>query len=192
MTIPHCVKHLVFEVPNFRNSDFCARIIGRADEIGFDAATINTEHGTCFAHDIRNNDRVTFDDPNLAKELWNKAQSLFSNPFKGHRAAGLNERFRVYRYGPGQLFDWHQDGEFIDSSGLRSMFTMMVYLNEGCEGGGTSFADVFSPHVFDDFTISPKIGKALFFYHPISHRGDAIISGEKFVLRTDVMFEKTA
>ncbi len=190
MTIPPCLKHLVFEVPDFGTPDFCDQIVARANDIGFDAATITTERGTSVTQEIRNNDRVIVDDANLAKLLWGNAKSLFSETFKGHRAVGLNERFRVYRYSPDQFFDWHQDGEYQALSGQRSMFTMMIYLNEGCEGGGTSFADVFSPHVFKDFTIAPKTGKALFFHHPLSHRGDTIISGEKFVLRTDVMFEE--
>lgn len=119
-----------------------------------------------------------------------QSEVFFPNTFKGHRAIGLNERFRIYRYRPNQFFDWHQDGEFRTPSGLRSLFTMLIYLSEDCVGGGTSFADVFSPFVFDDFTIDPREGKALFFHHPLSHRGDQIVSGEKFVLRTDVMFEE--
>ena len=190
MTIPNGLQHLVFEVPGFATPEFCTQTIGRADELGFVSATITTELGTSVVQDIRNNDRVIFDDPNLAKALWGKARALFSDPFKGQRAVGLNERFRVYRYRSDQFFDWHQDGEFRSASGLRSMFTMMIYLSEGCEGGGTSFADVFSPHAFNDFTIAPMTGKALFFHHPVSHRGDPIISGEKYVLRTDVMFEE--
>lgn len=192
MTVPLCLNHLVFEVSDFRTPDFCDQIIAPANEIGFEAATITTERGTSVSQEIRNNDRVIFDDVGLAKVLWDKAKSLFSESFKGHRAVGVNERFRVYRYGPDQFFDWHQDGEYQAPSGQRSMFTMMIYLSEGCEGGGTSFADVFSPYIFKGFTIAPKTGKALFFNHPLSHRGDPIITGEKFVLRTDVMFEKTA
>lgn len=190
MTIPNDLRHLVFEVPDFVTQQFCTQMISQASEIGFDAATITTEHGTGIVETIRNNDRVIFDDPDMANTLWKKAQFLFTNTFKGHRAVGLNERFRVYRYGPGQFFDWHQDGEFRAPSGRRSLFTMMIYLSEACDGGGTSFADVFSPHIFDDFTIEPREGKALFFHHPLSHRGDPIVSGEKFALRTDVMFEE--
>ena len=192
MTIPTCLQYLVFEVSDFGTPEFCDQIIGRANEIGFSAATITTERGTSVAQEIRNNDRVIFDDPELANALWRQADPLFSSSFKGHRAVGLNERFRVYRYGTDQFFDWHQDGEFQASTGHRSMFTMMIYLIEGYEGGGTSFADVFSPHVFNDFTIAPNTAKALFFNHPLSHRGDPVISGEKSVLRTDVMFEKAA
>ncbi|PTX54014.1 2-oxoglutarate-Fe(II)-dependent oxygenase superfamily protein [Litoreibacter ponti] len=189
MSIPADIAHLVIEAPDFVAPGFCDRIIARATAIGFEPATITSEHGTGIAPEIRNNERVIFDDPDLARTLWLRAASHFAQPFKGQRAVRLNERFRVYRYGPGQFFDWHQDGVFEDSAVRRSQFTMMIYLNDACEGGGTRFADIFSPHIFKDFTIVPGVGKALFFHHPLSHRGEEIVSGEKYVLRTDVMFE---
>ncbi|MFV0410724.1 MAG: 2OG-Fe(II) oxygenase [Paracoccus sp. (in: a-proteobacteria)] len=103
-------------------------------------------------------------------------------------AIGLNERFRVYRYGPGRFFDWHQDGAYDDGAGNCSKFTMLIYLNDEVEGGGTPFSDMSSPHAFSDFTIAPQAGSALFFHHPLSHRGDLIIGGRKYVLRSDGMF----
>jgi prolyl 4-hydroxylase len=189
MSIPSVLEHLVFEITEFADADFCNRIIDRAAVLGFEPATITSENGILVAPEIRNNDRVIFDDADVAEKLWLRVSSRFEKPFKGMTAIGVNERFRVYRYVPGQFFDWHQDGEFKRRDGSVSKFTLMVYLNDGVDGGGTSFADVFSPHVFADFTIEPTIGKALIFHHPLSHRGDPINSGEKYVLRTDVMFK---
>ncbi|MCT4609051.1 MAG: 2OG-Fe(II) oxygenase [Pelagimonas sp.] len=188
MTIPTDLQHLVIELPKFVDPEFCTHMIARSNEIGFHAATITTTERTAVIEEIRNNDRVIFDDPKLAETLWQRLRPSFSEPFKGHSPAGLNTRFRIYRYRAGQYFDWHQDGEYRAPSGLRNMFTFMIYMKDGCEGGGTSFADVFSPYVFSDFPIAPETGKALVFHHPLSHRGDPILAGEKFVLRTDVMF----
>lgn len=189
MSIPDVLNGRVFEAAEFASAEFCNEMIAKAHEIGFEKATISTERGVEAVPDIRNNDRVIFDDPALAAALWAKARSFFVSPFKGVEAIGLNERFRLYRYHPGHFFDWHQDGEYRCPSGAVSRFTMMVYLNEGFKGGGTRFADVFSPFHFPDFTVQPVAGKALFFHHPLSHRGDPVVSGVKYVLRTDVMFE---
>jgi predicted 2-oxoglutarate/Fe(II)-dependent dioxygenase YbiX len=104
----------------------------------------------------------------------------------------LNERFRYYRYRKGQQFDWHMDGAYMRANGERSLFTLMFYLNEGFKGGDTTFSDWGSPLVFDDFAITPQSGKALLFFHPISHKGEPVMSGEKFVLRTDVMYAAKA
>ncbi len=188
MPIPPVLDQLVFEISEFVDVGFCRRIIERASNLGFEPATIASENGTSLIPEIRNNDRVIFDDVDLANALWLRVSSKFSKPFKGMTAIGVNERFRVYRYSRGQFFDWHQDGEFNRADGSVSKFTLMIYLNDGVDGGGTSFADVFSPHVFADFTIEPAMGKALIFHHPLSHRGDPINSGEKYVLRSDVMF----
>lgn len=192
MTIPAVLAHLVFEIPEFVDAAFCQRVIDRANALGFEPATITSENGTSVTPEIRNNDRVIFDDPDFAAALWLRIARHFQRPFKGLKAIGLNERFRIYRYVPGQFFDWHQDGEFCRTDGSISKFTLMIYLNEVAEGGGTSFADVFSPHVFEDFTIEPAAGKALIFHHPLSHRGDPITRGEKYVLRSDIMFGDSA
>ncbi len=188
MTIPSCLERLVIEVPHLVDPTFCTGMIAQAEALGFAPATITTEDGTSVVPDIRNNDRLILDDPELAGELWRLVAPSVAQPFKGQVAVGLNERLRVYRYGPGQQFDWHQDGEYRSGASV-SRFTLMVYLNDDYEGGGTSFGDVFSPHVFQDFTVRPETGKALLFHHPLSHRGDPVLRGRKYVLRTDVMFE---
>jgi hypothetical protein len=48
---------------------------------------------------------------------------------------GLNERFRFYRYDPGQHFAPHMDGCYQRANGEESQFTFLVYLNDGFVGG---------------------------------------------------------
>ena len=48
---------------------------------------------------------------------------------------GANERFRCYRYKPGQKFAAHYDGAFERDETERSLLTFMVYLNDDFEGG---------------------------------------------------------
>ena len=59
----------------------------------------------------------------------------------------------------------------------------MVYLNEGCEGGATSFE-----HYARQLDVIPKTGMALVFIHHWCHTGAEVVSGRKYVLRSDVMF----
>ncbi|STD12559.1 Uncharacterised protein [Chryseobacterium carnipullorum] len=56
----------------------------------------------------------------------------------------------------------------------------MVYLNDDFEGGETEFENLF--------TVAPKKGSAMVFYHPLRHEGKILISGKKYVLRTDVIY----
>ncbi|MEM1134219.1 MAG: 2OG-Fe(II) oxygenase [Bacteroidota bacterium] len=59
--------------------------------------------------------------------------------------------------------------------------TFMIYLNEDFKGGETKF---------DEITIKPKTGTALCFIHEQKHEGCFVISGVKYVIRTDVMYRK--
>jgi hypothetical protein len=61
----------------------------------------------------------------------------------------------------------------------RSFITVIVYLNDESVGGETLFADV---------SVKPEIGTALLFPHEVMHQGSQILSGVKWVLRTDVMY----
>jgi predicted 2-oxoglutarate/Fe(II)-dependent dioxygenase YbiX len=188
MTIPECIEDLVTDVPNFLSGVECEEIVELAHRYGFHEATINDASGAQRRMDIRNNERAIFDDADLAQRLWKKIQKTCQDLRFGDRAIGLNERFRIYRYRPGQFFDWHQDGVFERENGETSRFTLLIFLNEGFEGGSTSFSAVLTPYAFDDFLIPAQAGKALLFFHPISHRGDVVTSGEKYMLRTDVMY----
>jgi len=188
------LENLVFEVPKLVDKDRCNQLIQHAENLGFDDALITTDDGQQRIEEIRNNNRVITDDLGLMNEIWSLIKPHIPSEYEGRSLVGLNERLRFYRYDPGQKFDWHQDGYFERDNGERSMFTFMIYLNEGFEGGGTTFSDVFYKRYagkpFTDFTVIPKIGSALLFYHPVSHRGDELIKGRKYVLRTDVMYEK--
>jgi predicted 2-oxoglutarate/Fe(II)-dependent dioxygenase YbiX len=186
--IPTCVKDLVMEIPNFLDEDERAQVIAMANAHGFHEATVNDSVGAQLRPDVRNNERVIFDDHALAARFWEKISVHCQSLRFGARAIALNERFRVYRYKPGNFFDWHQDGVFARDNGEKSRFTLLICLNDEFEGGATSFSAVLSPYVFDDFQIEAQAGKALLFFHPISHRGDVVVSGEKYMLRTDVMY----
>ena len=98
---------------------------------------------------------------------------------KGHRAIGVNERFRFYRYDLGQTFRWHRDGYFERPNRERSRLTLMVYVNDDFEGGHTRFEEAL---------IKPVKGTALFFVHHLLHEGAQVTRGRKYVMRSDVMY----
>lgn len=57
------------------------------------------------------------------------------------RACGVNEHLLFARYGPGGHFSPHTDGYTIVDFNCRSLFTVLVYLND-CGGGGALQADL--------------------------------------------------
>src|SRR5262249_23762048 len=101
----------VFVVRGFLSPAECEHFIALSASAGFGDAPINTFAGQVVNKGMRNNDRVMIDDPALAMELWERLRP-FVAPRRGSHwvAAGLNERFRFYRYDPGQRFHWHFDG----------------------------------------------------------------------------------
>jgi hypothetical protein len=123
-----------------------------------------------------------FDDPVLARELFGRIEGSLAPRLCGMRPVGANERFRCYRYAPGQRFAPHYDGAFIRNDRQRSLLTLMVYLNEGFTGGATAFHDW-------EVRVEPRAGMALLFQHFLLHEGCELISGTKYVLRSDVMYE---
>ena len=91
-------------------SNECEQLIARGEGIGFEAATVATPAGPKMMTNVRNNDRVTFDDGELAGFLWGRIKPYLPAQIDGWTASGLNERFRFYRYDASQRFNAHRDG----------------------------------------------------------------------------------
>ena len=174
---------LVWTVDDLLSPEECAALIERVEALGPAAAPITTAAGFVMRPDIRNNERVIFDDAELARELFARIEGVIPPRLCGMRPVGANERFRCYRYQPGQRFARHFDGHFARDAHERSLFTFMVYLNEGYEGGTTNFYS-FSK----DIVATPQRGRALLFQHHLLHEGAEVTRGVKYVLRSDVMY----
>lgn len=163
----------------------CDDLVRLAEGIGFDAAPVTTGRGFVLMPDVRNNTRVMLDDVPRAAALWTRMGRFASARRDGLQTVGLNERFRFYRYEPGQFFRWHRDGAFVRSEDERSLFTAMVYLNDTFEGGSTDF-DLDDEPV----RVRPERGMVLLFDHRLRHQGAPVVRGRKYVLRTDVMYRR--
>jgi predicted 2-oxoglutarate/Fe(II)-dependent dioxygenase YbiX len=163
----------------------CEEWIAETERIGYAAAPITTAAGFVMAPDVRNNTRVIVDDLPRARALWDRVSSIVPAEREGWLAAGLNERFRFYRYDEGERFAPHYDGAFIRHANERSYLTFMIYLNDGFDGGSTTFSDW-------DVEIVPKAGTMLVFEHALLHTGEAVTRGRKYVLRSDVMYRASS
>jgi predicted 2-oxoglutarate/Fe(II)-dependent dioxygenase YbiX len=169
----------IFTIPAVLSASECAAMMADVESRGFEAAAINTQHGMEIDRDVRNNDRVIVDDAALAGNLWARVRPAIPVFLAGRQARGLNERFRYYRYAPGQQFSWHTDGAFRRSNGEVSLLTFMVYLNDDYDGGETQFASR---------VVKGQAGMALVFNHGLNHQGTAVTEGVKYVLRSDVIY----
>jgi len=177
----------VFTIEHFLSTETCVELIAESERHGFEEAAINTVHGQQVVKSVRNNDRILYDDADLAARWWARAEPFFPPTFGEWQASGLNERFRFYRYRPGQRFSAHRDGSFQRNADEMSWLTLMVYLNDGFVGGRTRF-DL--PGEAEPVVIEPAPGRALAFVHDRLHEGEELIEGVKYVLRTDVMYRR--
>jgi hypothetical protein len=155
--------------------------------------------GPVMREEVRNNERVMFDDRDLAYALWDRLRPLLPRGWRSrpaefepgggtYDAVGLNERFRFYRYHPGQRFQLHRDGYFRRSERELSMLTLLVYLDGACEGGETMLLSHGLPG--GHLAVKPKQGLALLFRHELLHEGAEVLSGVKHVMRSDVMYRR--
>lgn len=113
------------------------------------------------------------------------------------QAVGLNPRWRLAKYVPGDVFKSHVDAFYEDMSqgfgrGQKSMYTVNIYMNEDFEGGNTAFAFQASQSPVRVYDVVPKTGLCLLFRQPpkehYSHEGKVVESGFKHLFRSDVMY----
>ncbi|KAJ3285449.1 hypothetical protein HK104_009475 [Borealophlyctis nickersoniae] len=147
-------------------------------------------------------------DSSLLDTIYSRVQPHLPPELGGGAVAGLNARWRVYRYVPGAIYRPHIDGAW-PCSGIdpvsgqyvydmrgdrRSRLTFLVYLNDDFDGGGTTF---FLPSatdgVLDGRVVSPRAGCVLCFPHgdaagSLLHEGSAVTEGRKYIIRADVLY----
>lgn len=174
------LPHDVVLIRDFLSPEECRKHIDFSERFGYHEATVQTGAGPRLITGVRNNTRVTIDDTALAVTLFEKLKPFVPARMALYDVWGLNERFRYYRYRPGEQFRRHQDGQFHRNSRECSFITFMVYLNADFEGGETSFPGV---------KVKPETGMAVIFPHEVDHAGEPVVSGVKYALRTDVMYQ---
>jgi prolyl 4-hydroxylase len=180
----------------------CSELIDRAEQYGFEDATIinaktKTRHRDCT--------RCLLDDVALAKDWYERiATALKNTPFEtklknapwvenssgtNPQAIGLNEHLRLLKYKRHQFFQAHYDSPFVRTTPNgkhvceMTCASVQIYLNQNFKGGSTTFRS--GDRYLD---VKPRTGSILLFEHNILHEGQAIIQGTKYLLRTDVMY----
>ncbi|WP_299588659.1 2OG-Fe(II) oxygenase [uncultured Microbulbifer sp.] len=200
-----------FQLLNVFSNDECQRLIEITENIGYlpDAAV-------SLPREVRHNDNLTWVVDAVSERLiWERCSPLMQDPshyFEGRQPVGLNQRFRFYRYGVGDYFQFHTDGAWpgsriIDdrliSNGFPDRFsemTFLVLLSEDFNGGATRFRvnaeDPYQQpnrHSMKDIDVRTPAGSVLCFphgMHPLHriHSSTPITQGTKYIIRTDVLF----
>lgn len=124
----------------------------------------------------------------FADELYRRLQPHLPTGVRAE-VVRCNEYFRFSKYEAGQEFKLHTDGTNLDRLGNVSQYTVNIFLNSEFEGGETDFFQgVGSGHTGSGRTRAiPSAGRAAVFDRGILHCGNRVISGVKYLLRTDLM-----
>eukprot|EP00112_Aurelia_sp_Birch-Aquarium-sp1_P024856 Seg802.5 transcript_id=Seg802.5/GoldUCD/mRNA.D3Y31 product="hypothetical protein" protein_id=Seg802.5/GoldUCD/D3Y31 len=215
-------------VTNLLSSAECKEIINSGNQYGF-----NNMMGK-YTRSQRSNSRLLILDRKLATNLWQSLEpeitallsenSLSCQPLgfdvsRGEWALhGLNEAFRVNKYSAtsNEFFSVHKDAQFCPNADRRSLFTLLIYLNDDFSEGTTNFyfpkkseRDSILNGVgkdmtvqdeiesfggldkgYNKFEIKPSAGKAVIFSQNIIHESIPVTKGTKFILKTDVMVRR--
>lgn len=143
----------------------------------------------------RNNDRLVLEDPGLASEVFGRIAPLVPGELESEgrrfQLVGINPRLRACRYRAGQRFTRHRDGPFCPSPRRRSLLSVVLYLDEqgtAFQGGLTRFFG--GQHAAIPIVeLRPETGRVAVFAHELWHEGQAVESGIKHVLRSDLVYE---
>ncbi|OIW23613.1 hypothetical protein CONLIGDRAFT_719229 [Coniochaeta ligniaria NRRL 30616] len=167
--------------------------------------------------EYRNSDRIIWDEQTVADRLWERCLAapglkdklevveqdvVVLGPSRSGRVQRwefrrLNDRMRFLRYGRGQFFKPHCDAAYREpGKDIKTLFTLHLYLNDSkqtvgdraeLQGGATSFLSRDERRKMD---VDPKAGRVLIFQHRnLYHSGDDVLSGIKYTMRTDIMYE---
>jgi len=170
MELHQHIKNQIWTIDHFLTKQECRQFINQ----------INTKSNKiCFTNTgLFENDKYI--DQSLATSFFEKIntlpkiKTLVTNPI-----LRANNLIMTGKYLSNNNFGLHTDtGLFYNKNTKeKSQYTLLIYLNDDFEGGTTSFfTDNFQPTV----TIHPKQGTALLFDIDLWHKGDKLISGEKY------------
>ena len=185
-------------IDNFLTPDECQKLIQVSEDIGYVPADISfpkAQGGPRMIPTYRNNDRVLYQSEALRKLIHIRLAARNEIPPTYTRQLTNTEQlttdfvevsglFRFYRYSEGHFFKKHRDGSERTDKGI-SRITILIYLNTVEDGGNTNLIDFILP---EKVVVQPIVGRLLMFDHCIMHEGEAVNSGLKYLIRTDLIY----
>ena len=180
MDLPH-----VIVLGGLLSDEECDALIELARPRLSRSLTVATETGGEAMNPDRTSDGMFFEreETELVARIEARIARLLNWPLE------YGEGLQVLCYGPGAEYKPHYD--YFDPSdpgsasilarGGQRVGTLILYLNEPEQGGGTSFPDA-------DFEVAPKRGNGVFFSYPqpdpstrTLHGGEPVRVGEKWI-----------
>jgi hypothetical protein len=179
---------ILLSLDNVYNKDECNQLIQLSEKTGYEKASLYTDNnGIQHYNDGRDSLRCIIDDINLANDLEKRIKDIIPKIYNNMLFHSINERFRFLKYDGHGHFSRHSDAKYKTNKTI-SFITVLIYLNEDYEDGFTKFYS--SPYDSEGFTLIPKTGMVCLMDQTIGHEVPELKSGIKYVIRTELMYEK--
>lgn len=186
-------EEVCFVIKSAFSKSFCNQLIAQKKDT-FQSAHIH------YPTSYRNNERQIIDNQEIANIVFSQIKKYVPHQIQiegiGKDEKGtwelrkLNDRIRVCRYKAGQYFNKHLDGVHYRSRTIQSKLTFMIYLNdnEDYRGGRTLFFNSKEDDTIIE-SFEPDAGDLIIFDHNLWHSGEKVEQGEKYILRSDILYE---
>lgn len=179
----------IVEIAHFLSKEECEYLIKIAKEKGMEKSMVYTDNGDMVDSSVRISEQTwLYDTDNeFVKQISQRIAKFVNMPVENQEA------MQLLHYHPGGMYNPHHDaceGDEdscfrMNKNGGPRLLTVIVYLNDDFEGGGTDFPNV-------GITVQPVQGKAVIFNnvdmytHEILqdslHAGLPVTNGEKWML----------
>ena len=201
----------------------CGSIIAAADALGWVPDEILAVGGgydnlddTAIVEQVHAGSCVWLADDAFINTLLERMRPHLPSTLRGRPLVGINSRCRLYRYGEEARYRPHIDGAWPGSGfrdgayvynvtpGAYSCLTVVVYCNDGFDGGATTFYLPGETGVLLAHDVAPRAGAILVFPHGetphpdastaggyLVHEGSEVTRGCKIIMRTDVLYATT-
>jgi hypothetical protein len=124
-------------------------------------------------------------DKGIADELFSRLQHVLPREFEGRPLSRINDYLHFYRYAPRWVNQITTFGGFVTSSGNEvGRIYVTLFLNDDYKCGEETLDLVEGGHV----KFKAQTGSVLLSYCCITHKEEAVWSGTKYTMRTNVMF----
>lgn len=199
-----------FALENFFSEKECEHYIKETEKIGY--KSMEKE----YPKEYRNCERICLLSSELSSLIWERLKMFLNEkdvkdkkPMDFYsegiwKPKEVNPCLKFSKYYQGQKFKPHVDGLWSPNENEVTIHTILIYLNDNFEGGNTNFIkapktkDVLLSfldpkqkyEVYDTF--KPKKGSALIFSGDLLHEGEVITNGVKYLIRTELIFEKAS
>ncbi|KAI1759010.1 hypothetical protein GGR53DRAFT_515207 [Hypoxylon sp. FL1150] len=210
-----CKGRFAMTIDNVLTQKECEDLLKlfRPPDNNWPLADVRTDDGSYKVDpDFRFSGRISYTSQPLADRLFARIRPLLRdivdlkaseitrwNPIKQQwRISRLRDELHFLKYGPGQYYKPHCDLQSIDRDMHESFFSVILYLNGGCdgndvvEGGATRFANDFENPGAGKLDINPKAGRLLIYQQRfLYHEGVEVTKGTKYVMRGSLMYAQT-